>query len=172
MLTLFLAFSTYCLGFAIYVVTLPSPFTTIPDNLDGIATFTGGAGRVEAALRAAQRGYEGPILISGSHERSRLSDIISHTATELTPRQQEHIVYDAAQTTRENITSLTAWSGYHNLNNIGIITSTYHVPRVRLLTLLHARHLNLVYLPVQPADSGLRPLFREYNKLLVAPFLR
>jgi uncharacterized SAM-binding protein YcdF (DUF218 family) len=160
------------MGFALFILTLPDPFTTLPENLDGLTTFTGGSGRVEAALKQAQRGFPGPILISGSHQQSRLTDIIAVAATPLTPDEQSHIVYDAAQTTRENITSLQAWAGYYNLSHIGVITSTYHIPRVRLLALLHARNLSLTYLPVQPADSGLRPLFREYNKLLAAPLLR
>jgi uncharacterized SAM-binding protein YcdF (DUF218 family) len=172
LLILFLAFSTYALGFAVYVVSLPKPFTLLPDDLEGLATFTGGSGRVEAAMKAAQRGFEGPILISGSNQGTRLSDILARTSAQLTDLQKEHIAYDIAQTTRENVTSLAAWAGYYNLDNIGVITSTYHVPRVRLLALLHARHLQLTFLPVQPADSGLRPLIREYNKLLATPFLR
>lgn len=171
-LTLSLSLTAYALGFAAFVVTLPDPFTTLPDDLDGLATFTGGSGRVEAALKEAQRGFDGPLLISGSHQKTRLTDILARADADLTPDQQTHIVYDAAQTTRENITSLKAWAGYYQLDNIGIITSTYHVPRVRLLAFLHARNLSLTYLAVQPADPGLKPLFREYNKLLVAPFLR
>ena len=171
-LTLALTASAYALGFALYVITLPEPFTTLPDDIEGLATFTGGSGRVEAALKEAQRGFDGPILISGSHQQTRLTDILAQTDAALTPDQQTHIVYDAAQTTRENVTSLKAWAGYYHLNHIGIVTSTYHVPRVRLLALMHARELTLTYLAVQPADSGLQPLFREYNKLLVAPFIR
>ena len=163
--------SAYILGFALYVVTLPQPFTTLPDDLDGLATFTGGSGRVESALMEAQRGFDGPILISGSHQQTRLTDILAKTDADLTPDQQTHIVYDAAQTTRENVTSLKAWAGYYHLNRIGVITSTYHIPRVRLLALMHAREPSLTYLPIQPADAGLKPLFREYNKLLAAPFL-
>lgn len=161
----------YCIGFATFVVTLPTPFTTLPPDIDGLATFTGGSGRVEAAMREAQRGFPGPILISGSHRTTRLTDILAKTDANLTPDQQTHIVYDAAQTTRENVTSLKAWAGYYNLHHIGLITSTYHVPRVRVLAFLHARNLSLTTLPVQPADPGLRPLFREYNKLLAAPLL-
>lgn len=167
-----LAGSAYALGFALYVVTLPQPFTTLPEDLEGLATFTGGSGRVETALKQVQHGFEGPILISGSHQSSRLTDILAVAATPLTPSQQEHIVYDAAQTTRENITSLQAWAGYNHITHIGLVTSTYHVPRVRLLALVHARNLSITYLPVQPADSGLRTLFREYNKLLISPALR
>ncbi|PZP39563.1 MAG: hypothetical protein DI585_03770 [Pseudomonas fluorescens] len=164
--------SIYALGFAAFVITLPAPFTTLPDGLEGLATFTGGSGRVEAALKEAQRGFPGPILISGSHKKTTLPDMLARTSANLTPDQQVHIVYDAAQTTRENITSLRAWSGYYGIHNIGVITSTYHIPRVRLLALMHVTDLNLTYLPVQPADPGLRPLFREYNKLLAAPLLR
>ncbi len=167
-----MACSAYLLGFALFVTTLPQPFTTLPEGLEGLATFTGGSGRVETALKQVQHGFEGPILISGSHHTSRLTDILALTATPLTPSQQEHIVYDAAQTTRENITSLQAWAGYNHITRIGLVTSTYHVPRVRLLALFHANNLSLTYLPVQPADSGLRPLFREYNKLIIAPALR
>lgn len=170
-LMLSLLASAYLLGFALFVMLLPAPFTTLPDDLDGLATFTGGSGRVEAALKEAQQGFPGPILISGSNEKTTLPDILAHTATPLTPSQQTHIVYDTAATTRENITSLTAWAGYYKLTDIGVITSTYHIPRVWLLATLHARNLNLTYLPVQPADPGLRPLFREYNKLLAAPLL-
>lgn len=171
LLLLSLLASAYLFGFALFVMLLPTPFTTLPDTLDGLATFTGGSGRVEAALKEVQQGFAGPILISGSNEATTLPDILAHTGAELTARQQSHIVYDTAQTTRQNITSLTAWAGYYNLTDIGLITSTYHVPRVKLLALLHARHLNLTYLAVQPADPGLHPLFREYNKLLVAPLL-
>lgn len=173
-LTVFLSISLtfYVIGFAAFVVMLPEPFTTLPDNLDGLATFTGGSGRVEAALHEAEQGFPGPILISGSSRHTTLNAMLAHTSANLTPDQQTHIVYDAAQTTRENIISLKAWAGYYRLDNIGLITSTYHVPRVRLLALMHARELSLTYLPVQPADPGIRPLFREYNKLLAAPFLR
>lgn len=164
--------SAYVLGFALFVMLLPTPFATLPDDLDGLATFTGGSGRVEAALKEVQQGFAGPILISGSNEKTTLPDILAHTDTPLTPSQQTHIVYDTAATTRENVTSLTAWAGYYKLTDIGIITSTYHIPRVWLLATLHARHLNLTYLPVQPSDPGLRPLFREYNKLLATPVLR
>ncbi|RYG61213.1 MAG: hypothetical protein EON60_04420 [Alphaproteobacteria bacterium] len=167
-----LAGSAYALGFALYVVTLPQPFTTLPEDLEGLATFTGGSGRVETALKQVQRGFDGPILISGSHQQSRLTDILALTDTPLTPSQQEHIVYDAAQTTRENVTSLQAWAGYNHISRIGLVTSTYHVPRVRLLALFHARSLSITYLPVQPADPGLRTLFREYNKLIIAPILQ
>lgn len=163
--------SLYALGFALFVVLLPTPFTTLPDDIDGLATFTGGAGRVEAALKEAQQGFEGPILISGSHGTTTLPDMLARTATTLTPFQQSHIVYDTAATTRENITSLTAWAGYYKLHHVGLITSTYHIPRVALLALVHARSVRITYLAVQPADPGLRPLFREYNKLLASPLL-
>jgi len=128
--------------------------------------------RVEAALREVQDGFTGPMLISGSHRQTRLTDILAHTSANLTPTQTTRIVYDTAETTRQNIVSLNLWASVNGLHHIGVITSTYHVPRVRLLALFHAGHLSLTYLPVQPADPGLRPLFREYNKLLIAPFLR
>lgn len=164
--------TAYAVGFALFVTQLPQPFTTLPPELDGLAVFTGGAGRVEATLAQVQQGFQGPILISGSHSTTRLADILAETTTRLTAAQRTHILHDAAQTTRQNILSLKAWAGYHHLETVGIVTSTYHAPRVALLAALRARNLQMVLLPVQPVDPGLTPLWREYNKLLLAPFLR
>lgn len=164
--------TAYLGGFGIFVATLPVPFTTLPPRLEGLATFTGGAGRVKATLTQLQRGFKGPILISGSHATTRLSDILAKTHTDLTPEESTHIMHDAAETTRQNVLSLKVWAGYQNITNVGVITSTYHAARVRLLISMHAPELTATVLAVQPADSGLMPLLREYHKLLLAPLLR
>jgi uncharacterized SAM-binding protein YcdF (DUF218 family) len=119
---------TYALGLGVYVATLPQPFTTLPQGLQGIAVFTGGAGRVETALRVVQQGFNGPVLISGINPASRLADIISEAniSPALTAAQQQQIMLDGAASTRENMQSLTLWANTADLGNIGVITSTYH----------------------------------------------
>ena len=167
--------TAYLVGFALFIIFLPPPFTTLPPKLDGLATFTGGAGRVEATLTQLQEGFKGPVLISGSHTTTTLAEILAETSAHLTSEERHRIMHDAAQTTRQNITSLRAWAGYYHLSHVGLVTSTYHTARVRLLLWLHVprtENLTVIFLPVQPADAGLRPLFREYNKLLAAPLLR
>lgn len=167
-----LLLTAYLAGFGAYVALLPEPFTTLPPNLQGLATFTGGYGRVEATLNQLKSGFKGPILISGSHASTRISDIAAQTDTPLTPEESVHIMHDGAATTRENILSLKVWAGYQDISNVGVITSTYHAARVRLLASLRAPELTVTILPVQPADAGLMPLIKEYHKLLLAPLLR
>jgi uncharacterized SAM-binding protein YcdF (DUF218 family) len=167
-----IVFTAYLAGFGAYVAMLPEPFTTLPAGLQGLATFTGGYGRVEATLNQLKSGFKGPILISGSHATTRISDIAAQTDTPLTPEESVHIMHDAAATTRENVLSLKVWAGYQGITNVGVITSTYHAARVRLLAGLRAPELHVTILPVQPADAGLMPLIKEYHKLLLAPLLR
>lgn len=171
LLSLILLFVAYWVGFAVYIVSMPKPFTTVPDNVKGLAVLTGGSGRVDAALTQLYHGFGGPILISGRHPRTRLSDILAESTYSFSRVQRAQIALDAAQTTHENIQSVQIWARDHNISHIGIITSTYHAARVKLLAYWLAPQLSVELLPVQPADSGIKPLFKEYNKLLGTPFL-
>lgn len=164
----------YLLGLALFVVLLPVPFTTLPPHLGGLATFTGGAGRVATTLRLMQEGFQGPVLISGIHPRSQLADIeaLADLPTPLSNAQRQQVMLDAASTTRENIESLNLWATTTRLNRVGVITSTYHAARVQLLGWWLAPRLQLVLLPVQPDDTRFRVLLREYHKLLASPLLR
>lgn len=171
LLTLASAFVLYWVGFAAYITTLPQPFTTLPDDVEGLAVFTGGSGRVEAALTQLYHGFNGPILISGRHPRTRLADILAESPYNFSPWQQQQITVDNAGTTHQNIQGLRLWAQTKNLKHVGVITSTYHAARVRMLAYWLAPQLRVQVLAVQPADGGLKPLFLEYNKLLGSPFL-
>lgn len=173
-LCLSLALTTFLIGFALFVAALPQPFTTVPPGLQGLAVFTGGAGRVGAALDVAAQGFSGPVLISGSHPQTRLADILSLTESHLTLSEAKNkpISLDGARTTVQNIKGLQQWAHERNLTEIGVITSTYHAARVRLLGKWLAPELHLTLLPVQPAEAKPLLLFHEYLKLLAAPFLR
>lgn len=162
----------YGLGFALYVINLPKPFTTIPQGVQGLAVFTGGAGRIDATLTELHRGFKGPILISGKHQNTSLATILARAPAPLSPEQQNQITLDEAPTTHQNIQSLKNWATRQNLYHIGIITSTYHAARVQLLGFIETPKLQLTLLPIQPENPGLRILFTEYNKLLAAPLLR
>ncbi|MCA3244694.1 MAG: YdcF family protein [Alphaproteobacteria bacterium] len=163
----------YGLGLALFVAALPAPFTTLPPNLDGLATFTGGSGRVATTLRLIQGGFTGPVLISGIHPNSQLAEIeeVAGLTTPLSAAQRQQIMLDGATTTRENLESLQLWAATARLQQVGLITSTYHAARVRLLAWWLTPNLTLILLPVQPEDTHFRVLLREYHKLLVAPFL-
>ncbi len=166
--------SAYGLGFALFVFALPAPYTTLPPQLDGLAVFTGGSGRVKTALRAIQHGFDGPVLISGVNPGTTLDTMVR--VADLTPSlsaaQLASVMLDSAQTTHQNMQSLAVWASTTGATHVGVITSTYHAARVALLGRLLAPQLHVHILAVQPEDVGLWLIWQEYNKLLVAPFLR
>lgn len=157
-------------GFGMFVVMLPKPFVGIPP-LDGLVVFTGGSNRVAAGLNALQNGFGGQVLISGVHPDVKINELPGAQSLDEATRQRITLDY-AADTTHRNVDQTLAWAEMHNLRRIGVVTSTYHTLRSRLLFWLQGGNLNVVMLPVQPGDTGVRFLWREYNKLLVAPLLR
>lgn len=155
-------------GFGIFYISLPKPLKTIP-AVQGYAVFTGGEGRVLYGLKTLQT-HPKPMLITGIHPETSLPDLL----------QQQKIPVDTltllaldhtAQTTRQNIQVLQKWAQAHGLENVGLITSHYHMPRVRLLAWWHAPQVKLVPMAVRYPT---KPLFylREYAKLWAVPVLK
>jgi uncharacterized SAM-binding protein YcdF (DUF218 family) len=162
-----LAVLLYGLGFAVFMALLPAPRAGVP-AVAGLVVFTGGSGRVATALEALEEGYDGPVLISGVYPGARIVDV----APELAPELATQLELDPlAASTRDNVRNTAAWAARHQLDEIGVITSTYHALRVRLLFAWLAPQVNVVLIPVQPPAAGLRAMFREYNKLLLLPVL-
>ncbi|MDD9919566.1 MAG: YdcF family protein [Alphaproteobacteria bacterium] len=156
-------------GFVIYLITLPQPVLKIPYNLSHAVVFTGGAGRINLALDILTKNPNTKIIISGIHRQTSLADITA--GYDLTPQQLNQIALDyTAQTTRQNVTFIKQWSKQYGVKEIGIITSAYHVPRVKLLVRLLAPELTVTLLPVRlPTTSSF--FLREYVKLLATPWL-
>lgn len=165
------AVALYVAGFAAYVAMLPEPSASLPDGVDGVAVFTGGQGRVDRALAMLAEGFDGPVLISGVHPDVKLEELAS--PNRFSPAQQARVQLDYdALTTRQNVRNTVQWMDGQGLQRVGVVTSTYHIARCRLLFWLLAPTHEVVLLPVQPVGSGWRTLWREYNKLLLAPVLR
>ena len=160
----------YGATFAVYMIAMPLPFSVPPATIDGLAVFTGGSGRVDTAVDLMKQGFGGPVLISGVHPNVRLPNLTD--VSKLTPRQRAALQLDYdSRTTRENVMATAYWATRNHLRQVGIVTSTYHAMRVRVLFRLLAPEVDIVLLPVQPVDGRAAALLREFNKLLVAPLL-
>lgn len=160
----------YAGTFAVYMMAMPLPFSVPPQGIDGIAVFTGGSGRVDTAVDLMRQGFSGPVLISGVHPDVKLSNLTDVAALTRAQRAAITLDYDS-RTTRENVLNTAAWAVQRRVKHVGIITSTYHALRVRVLFRLLAPDMDIVMLPVQPVDGRGEALFREFNKLIVAPLL-
>lgn len=157
----------YILGFALFLAAMPTPVVGVP-AVAGLAVFTGGSNRVGLAIDALEQGYSGPVLISGVAPEVKLHEL----APDLPYDVAKQIELDtAALTTRLNVDNTAAWAKRHNLRDVGIVTSTYHAARVRLMFWRRAPELHITIIAVQPNQAGLRALLHEYNKLLIAPLI-
>lgn len=159
----------YGVGFAMFLAVIPQASLMSLRDMQGLVVFTGGSGRVDTAVNLIAEGFVGPVLVSGAHPEVRVSDLAG--VGQLQAWQRGLIQLDYAATTRQNVANTKHWASIHGVKKLGLVTSTYHVPRVRLLWWLLAPGIDIVIIPVQPADGGWRTLFREYNKFLLTPVL-
>ncbi|PIZ30405.1 MAG: hypothetical protein COY40_04720 [Alphaproteobacteria bacterium CG_4_10_14_0_8_um_filter_53_9] len=166
----FWALVFYGLGFGLFLTAVPSPYKGDIPTTEGLAVLTGGSGRVATTLDHVRAGFAGPVLISGVHPHVSLEDL--EQGTPLPTEATDRLTLDKdALNTRLNVDNTRMWAEAHGLlrangKRVGIVTSTYHVPRVYLLSLWRAPSLSLVFYPVRPEAVSLRSMLLEYNKLL------
>jgi uncharacterized SAM-binding protein YcdF (DUF218 family) len=106
-----------------------------PPTAEGIVVLTGGAGRIEMALRllAEQRG--GRLLVSGTG-RGDLSDLIAAaglpaaTAARIPPGRVA--LGRGARSTRGNARETADWVEAHAIRSLIVVTSGYHMRRALL----------------------------------------
>ncbi len=145
-----------------------------PVEADGILALTGGADRVETALRLLDAGVAPVLLISGVG-RVDLTELAARAhldADHLAPRVT---LGRTAQTTLGNAAEVIPWASQHQIHKLAIVTAGYHMPRALLEVGRTLPGVILIPVPVIPpalrqrrAISTLALLANEYDKLLAA----
>lgn len=159
----------YGLGFGVFMLLLPKPLAGLPP-VDGLVVFTGGEGRVRTALELVGDGFGGPVLISGVYPAVQVRELEGALALERS--QLAKVMLDKqALTTRENMANTLRWADVWGLRHVGVVTSTYHAPRVWLLAWWSGATDRLTVVPVQPQRVGVVDLLREYSKLWLLPLM-
>jgi uncharacterized SAM-binding protein YcdF (DUF218 family) len=102
-------------------------FVQTPPDL--IVVFTGGAGRIEFAIKQAQEFKQPNIFITGVHEKNS----VKHLFNTIDPEEKDHIELDyAARNTVENVVNTLKYlRNNRGLNKILIISSDYHIMRIK-----------------------------------------
>ena len=164
-------------GFAWFAAEAARPAAP-PPRSDGIVVLTGGAGRVELALRLFAEGRAGRLLISGTG-RGELADLIAAAgldpavSAQVTPGQVT--LGRGARSTRGNARETAEWAAGHGMGSLIVVTSGYHMRRAlwelrRTLpaaVVLHPAPL-VPHLPGGQDQVPLRLLASEYAKWLGA----
>ena len=120
----------WLLGFAVFDHVARTP-TLPPPHADAIVALTGGADRVETALRLLRDNRAPLLLISGVGRGTDLAELLHHIA--LSPQQTAHVTLGhLATSTHGNAAETAAWARAHDVASLVVVTAGYHMPRALL----------------------------------------
>ncbi len=149
-----------------------------PPHADGIVVLTGGADRIEAALRLLSNGDGDRLLVSGTGGGANLNDLARSAGIDPGPLAGRVTLGRGAATTHGNAAETASWAQQAGLHSLIVVTAAYHMPRALTEIGRALPGVRLYPAPVQPpgilgADgwptaAGLRLLVEEWNKLLAA----
>lgn len=143
-----------------------------PAAADGIVVLTGGADRVETALRLLVEGRAPFLMVSGVARGADLADLTRRVP--LDPDQASRVTLGhAAQSTSGNAAETAPWARAHHMRRLIVVTAGYHVPRALLEVKRALPDVELQAVAVQspalrsaPPSASVRVLAAEYDKLL------
>jgi uncharacterized SAM-binding protein YcdF (DUF218 family) len=100
-----------------------------PPHTDGIVALTGGAGRVELALRLLAGGRADRLLLSGIGGGSDLATLGRLAGIDTAPLADRITVGRYAASTRGNGVETAAWAEQNRIGSLIVVTASYHMPR-------------------------------------------
>lgn len=107
----------------------------VSSSPDLIVAFTGGPGRIEFAVKKAQEFKQPNVFITGVHEKNSVRTLMNPISP-ASKGPMEHIELDyTARNTVENVVSTLKYlRNNRGLNKILIISSDYHIMRIKMIT--------------------------------------
>jgi uncharacterized SAM-binding protein YcdF (DUF218 family) len=142
---------------------------------DGIVALTGGAERVETALRLLQAHQARWLLLSGTGGGADLAVLAHRAGVDPAPLADQVTLGRQATSTRGNALETAAWARDHDIHTLIVVTAYYHMPRA--LTELRRALPGVTLYPepvLRPQSGGLGPVVtlrltaEEYSKYLLA----
>jgi uncharacterized SAM-binding protein YcdF (DUF218 family) len=149
-----------------------------PPRADGIVALTGGANRVETALRLLAEGRAEWLLVSGIGPGPDLASLAKRSLVDAAPLAARIELGRQATSTRGNAAETAAWVRAKDIHSLIVVTAWYHMPRA--LTELGRAVPGVVLYPSPVEPEGSHPpdlamvwamarlLAEEYSKYLAA----
>jgi len=148
------------------------------EKTDAIVVFTGGASRIEEAMKLLRASSGSRLLISGVNQKTSRKALLKRTGADASVFECCVDIDTHATDTIGNALETGKWAKKHNYRSLTIVTSTYHMPRSVLETLRQIPDVKLVTYPVSTKNFNagkwykdrqtLRLLFSEYSKFIAA----
>jgi uncharacterized SAM-binding protein YcdF (DUF218 family) len=147
----------------------------LPPEADGIVALTGGADRIETALRLLLDGRGRLLLVSGVAHGADLAELTHRIGLNPTAIAPRVTLGRTATTTVGNASETADWAHTHDMHSLIVVTSGYHMARALTEIGRALPEVRLYPMPVlspavrHAADiATLRLLAAEYTKFLAA----
>ena len=159
----------------VWFIQMASHHYPPPPDADGIVALTGGADRVETALRLLQAHKAPRLLLSGIGGGAELPGLAHRADVNPWPLAEQVKLGRRALSTRGNALETAAWVRRQDIHSLIVVTAFYHMPRA--LTELRRVLPDVTLYPdpvLLPARGGigqvvtLRLVAMEYTKYLLA----
>ncbi len=147
-----------------------------PAAADGIVVLTGGADRIETALRLLVEGRAPYLMVSGVARGADMAELMRRVPLDADQASRVTLGH-AAQSTTGNAAETAPWARAHGMRRLIVVTAGYHVPRALLEVQRALPDVELQAVAVQspalrgaPPAAAVRVLAGEYDKLLAVRF--
>lgn len=165
--------SAWGVGFAWFEHGAHQPGPPLPPAADGIVVLTGGADRIETALRLLAEGRAPLLLVSGVARGADLAELARRVHLDPAGIADQVTLGREATTTVGNGAETAQWAQAHGLRRLIVVTAGYHMPRALLELRRSLPGAELHPAPVVPpalrggTDPAVaRVLANEYDKLI------
>lgn len=164
-------------GFVWFLHVTAQPAAPPPAHADGVVALTGGAGRVELALRLLATGQADRLLVSGIGGNADLSALAHHAKVDVSMLEASITLGRYAASTQGNAVETAAWATQNRIRALIVVTAAWHMPRAIAELRQALPAVRLFPYPVEPpeyvehitAERGpsLRLRAEEYTKYLL-----
>ena len=168
----FAASIAWTAGFTEFERTVHKPAPP-PPPADGIVALTGGADRIETALRLLADGKAPVLLVSGVGRGIELAEVARRVSFDPAALSERVTLGHAATSTVGNASETATWARQNRVHRLIVVTAGYHMSRALLEMRRDLPEIELYPVPVQPPAlrgpldlATLRLLAIEYDKLL------
>ena len=164
--------------FSYYISQIPNQITDRNnfDKIDAIIVLTGDKNRISEGINILKNGYGSRLLISGVNKKISNAKIKNLYGNDLKSKRLFDCCIDIdriSTNTFENSRETYLWSRELGFKNLLIITSHYHVPRVKLEFSRFFNYDDLLYSSVDTINNIsdisfelIRKVILEYTKYL------
>ena len=168
----------FFIGFAVFVTGVDREPRETVRSADGITVLTGGADRIDQAMKLLAQGKAKRVLITGVYRATTKEEL-----KQLASQGDQYFaccvdIDKEARNTIDNATETSEWAALHKYYSIIVVTSNYHMPRA-IVELSHAMpDVTLIPFAVvgdkwreEPwwtSSATLRLLLSEYAKYVAA----